>query len=980
MAAPPAFAQSIVRGEIEGIVRSQHGGAVSDASVLVTDVRTGNALFEDTDRDGAYRVPLLRPGEYEVRFEAMGYVPRLYQGVQVAPGQTIRLSVELEPAPPPVHIVDTVFAGARTSSRFDGQTGRRIGRTEIAAFPDPRMSFGSLAARSPVLDEALGSEGLPGRHSLLVLDGLPFRPAAHPLQTSGAGDLPLFPWIALDHAEVARRPDVEWAGAPGSYVSLMSRPAARETAVEFFGAGTTGALWQSEPFSGQDSPDMHSVWAGGAAHLPMAGGNSQFFLGIEGLQSKSPHLSPLSGDVASRFVDTGLQDEVSDPAELTAPWLGTLQSVSGLGRLDWRVADNAEVMTRVAFASQEDGGERFFSGPLRYGRTPPMKGSDLSALVAVLVDVHPRVDLEIRAGFERSNREWRGTDAGGGASVFPSTRFTGAGVLLGADPGLFGSVTRTALIGEPTVHVRFSEHQLKGGLAVSVPSYEYEHVYRSQGEFLFGEPEDMTTGEGVFLRTVGAGFSRSFSAPEVGIFAQHGWEPIQGIRMTTGVRVDREGLPTDDVPLNQRWEELTGIRNNDFTSGLLKVSSRFGVVWDLTGDGGTLVEGSVATHHGSLDPAALNEVISLSGPVRQRRQVGGVSSWPDLPPSGGDDERPVLAMFGPDVAAPQTARANFGLSQRLGGGTVLHLSGTMRRTRFLLRRSDLNLTLQPGATLQDGRSVYGTLTKMGSVVVAEPGSNRRFGEFDQVWALNSDGWSEYQALTMAVEHSASDLLDLFADYTYSITEDNLVGARWGTPEARMKPRLGSEGPDRWDEATSDFDVPHRATVGARARFGVLEGAEVAGIYRFRSGLPYTPGFRAGVDLSGDGSGFNDPAFVEEGGTGPQACLNADVGRFASRNGCRGDSVSFLDLHVVLGLFRFGPSVASLTVDLFNLLDAELGLPDHTLHLVDGGEPLSQDPDSGAVIVPLVPNPSFGVVGAPQRPGRMIRVGFRVALP
>jgi len=234
-------------------------------------------------------------------------------------------------------------------------------------------------------------------------------------------------------------------------------------------------------------------------------------------------------------------------------------------------------------------------------------------------------------------------------------------------------------------------------------------------------------------------------------------------------------------------------------------------------------------------------------------------------------------------------------------------------------------------------------------------------------------------VTLAVEHQLGAALDAFASYTFSETEDNLVGARSGVPEARMRPGLGGAAED-WSEGVSDFDAPRRAAVGVRGRLAVVRGLEMTGIYRFRSGVPYTPGFRPGVDVNGDGSGFNDPAFVAEGGTGPAACLNPDVGRIATRNGCRSDGVSFLDLHLALGLLQVGSSVASLTVDIFNVMDAELGVPDNALWLVDPAGSVEQDPGSGAFVLPLVANPDFGRVMSTLRPGRLIRIGFKVMLP
>lgn len=82
----------------------------------------------------------------------------------------------------------------------------------------------------------------------------------------------------------------------------------------------------------------------------------------------------------------------------------------------------------------------------------------------------------------------------------------------------------------------------------------------------------------------------------------------------------------------------------------------------------------------------------------------------------------------------------------------------------------------------------------------------------------------------------------------------------------------------------------------------------------------------------------------------------------------------------LVVLRYGGTEAAVTLGFFNLLDAELGLPDPALLLVDDGAPLQWDPGTGELGVPVRPNPGFGEVHHPVRPGRMMRIGLQVALP
>jgi len=317
--------------------------------------------------------------------------------------------------------------------------------------------------------------------------------------------------------------------------------------------------------------------------------------------------------------------------------------------------------------------------------------------------------------------------------------------------------------------------------------------------------------------------------------------------------------------------------------------------------------------------------------------------------------------------------------------TALHLGGTFRRTEFLLRRTDLNLAAAPAGTLADGRPVMGTLAQWGAVVGPLPGTNRRFSDLGPVWALTSDGVSEYAAFSAAIEVATPGGLDLFTGYTFSTTEDNLVGAASGIPEAALVPSLPAAiSGGAWAEGTSDFDVPHRFTAGARLHLGLLQGVEISGVYRMESGRPYTAGHRAGIDVNGDGSFHNDPAFVPSSlpafSSGAGDCVQQDVGRIARRNGCRGDAIHTVDLRISLGLLTVGGAVGSLSVDLFNVLDVEMGRPDAALLLVAPDGTLVHDAATGVTTLPFLVNPMFGEVTQSLRPGRLIRVGFRLGLP
>jgi hypothetical protein len=380
-----------------------------------------------------------------------------------------------------------------------------------------------------------------------------------------------------------------------------------------------------------------------------------------------------------------------------------------------------------------------------------------------------------------------------------------------------------------------------------------------------------------------------------------------------------------------------------------------------------------------VDPAVLAEVLSNDGAVRLRRGFGALGAWPGVPDSSvAPVTGPALTLLNPKFEAPRTSRVGLSLARNLGAGASLQVAGQYRHTEFLPRRSDLNLASAPSLRDQDGRLIYGTLEQYGALLFARPGSNRRFGDFDRVSALDPSGYSEYLGVTVTLEQVRERGLSYWASYSYSRTTDNWPGAAGSVPELQLSPFPESVGSADWRDGRSDLDLPHRAALGAEWAIG---GVRFAALVRHRSGAPFTPGFRDGVDANGDGAWGNDPAFVSDTVPGADAliagsaCLRAQIGRFAARNSCRMPAVTSLDVRLAVRLFVLLGAPAEAVVDGVNLLSTDEGVVDRAAYLVDAARTITTT--AGAIAVPLVANANFGKLLIRRSPGAAVRAGLRV---
>ena len=449
-----------------------------------------------------------------------------------------------------------------------------------------------------------------------------------------------------------------------------------------------------------------------------------------------------------------------------------------------------------------------------------------------------------------------------------------------------------------------------------------------------------------------------------------------------GPRVDRQPLPAGEVDLDTEWQRLAGLTNNVVDKTEWLPSVRAGFTWDVRQAHKWIINAGAGIYYDRFDPLLLSQWLTDDGTGRVRRDVGTID-WPN-PTSTGVFRR--LTLIDGELAPPRTTRFGAGLVHRLSGTTALHVSGVFRQTENLPRRTDLNLLQLPVSRDQYGRAVFGHLIQQGSLLAVDPQPNlvcgqpasrcRRFDGYDEVAGITSDGVSDHWGFTVGVEHQTAEV-GLLARYTFGRTTDNWFAAREGGWTVSLP--QGLDATDAWADGTSDFDIPHRAI--AAVSMNGPAGSRIGASYRFQSGMPFTPGYRAGVDAGGDGSARNDPAFVDASMPGMAelfgrwSCLSESSGAIAKRNSCRGAATHALDVSVGFQFGQVAGTAASLVLDVFDLLESERTQPDAALYLVNPAGALTRDAAARTINVPLVLNSNFGEELVRPHGGRKLRLGL-----
>ncbi len=1000
-----AAAQSLTEGSLRGeLILGTAASPVPGANLTLED-ETGVVIRQiRSDTRGRFAVPLLSPGHYSILVEKNGYQPTRQRGIDIVADATTRLWIRVTRRPPPIEKVEEV---AVADQRFvtSAPTVADVAelpwsswfspRPEISA--DGRNSAFAAAPRDQRFGFAQSFGGLPQSQSRMLVDGLPGIWMRHPAFEADPVGAPVYPSFLFRQVRViSHGTDAELVGGNGGMLTAVSRRGVSRFRFEPF-AFWSGKLGIPRVENAGDS-SLTSFQAGATVSGELVPGKANYFAGFSYEESEIPTARPWERDSGSfagasaplvQTLETIAQDSFGrDVRNFTRSPLRSYRGGAGGFRIDWRLSSRHALVARGDFSTHREWSPALGLDVLTGGGTR-LDERDFSGGVA-LASGWDNSANELRIGIRSSRREWQ-------QAAIPASYLVGDGIGIGSSPALPGDFDRLSVDLAETFQYDMGssqQHRLKVGVQYSRGRWDQDYVFGSNGVFSFGDLDAFSNGRGAFYVADAPSTHAHYSLGDAALFGQVLWKLSPGLTALTAVRFDRQVFPkpkNNPIAADPLFGATFGIPNNTIPKDNRNVAPRLGLVWE----GGANQEWSASVgasrQFGQLNPATFAEAIVADGPLVARRAVGGLGAWPALPdntvaPSTGQ----VVTLFSPagKYRNPRTTKFDLALSRTLGGGsgalTRVDLSAGYHHTDFLLRRSDLNLLPAPTGTTQEGRQVFGTLLQEGGLVVAAPGSNRRFSGFDVVSALASTGFSNHYEASIDISREAATGLSFEASYMWSRTRDNWLQSWTGDPTDQLSPFPLDKPGKEWAEGTSDFDIPHRAVVLASWTTAGHVPFVIGARYRYRSGLPFTPGFRPGVDANGDGSGRNDPAFLDTAVPGlsqvigQNDCLRSQVGKFAERNSCREAANHALDVSASVGLpVRSLGGRVMVLVDVFNVVSTPTGLVDRALLLVDPAGTVTTDA-LGNVTLPLLANPRFGKLLSRRTDPRMVRLGLRVA--
>lgn len=406
--------------------------------------------------------------------------------------------------------------------------------------------------------------------------------------------------------------------------------------------------------------------------------------------------------------------------------------------------------------------------------------------------------------------------------------------------------TRFQFLSDMTLFVDdwMGRHEIKAGIEV-----EYSTDLRDRSH-----NRDARNGLGPYVYTRNNGepyfvinyqdFGREDEKLAIGGFIQDSWNPTERLSINLGVRIDHQrGI----IPKQGEERETFEYGGKIYDPRVLEsftpvkwtnVSPRMGITYDLTGDGKTVLKGSIGRYYAAnimqyfvtVNPNAFlyyrYRLDSNWQPYGNMYSVGGQSAkWMD-----------------PNVKAPYMDEISIGVEREIFKDLKVGLRYIRKWDRQLLE--DVAITNLDFDALMDGAPLDSVWTNYEPVQVVDPHTGQMvtfYNEIDtervtEYVVTNPPGAErDYDGIEVTLEKRFANRWMFSASYIYAKSR-GLVGTDYSDSWSGQG---YFDNPNYHINAEGNFSLERRHQLKVTASWLAPWGIHVSGYYRYFAGRPYT---------------------------------------------------------------------------------------------------------------------------------------------
>jgi hypothetical protein len=594
-----------------GRVVDAQGGAIADAHVSARQVDTNVTAEATTGKDGRFRFPYLRVGQYELTVQRSGFgdaLQRLTLTVGAAFDIPIALALETVATTVTVTGEATVLEAARS------QIAATVSQIEIDRLPLNGRNFLDIALLVPgvslpnVSATQLFAEtsAVPGVglsvssqrnfSNNFIVDGLSANDDA-----AGLSGIP-YGVDALDQFQVVTSGgQAELGRALGGYVNVVTKSGTNLFRGDFYGYFRDDALSARNALSGRKLPltqKQYGLSIGG----PIAKNRTFVFTNAEHrLLDQSGFVTISNENVA--IVNARLAATSYPGLPLaTGVYANPVHNANVLGKIDHQFNGRDQFSVRYSLYDVTSSNSRGAGGTNAPSASAGLDNRDQTMAFSNTLTLSPRTVNETRAQFAHSDLLAPPTDPTG-----PAVSIQGVAAFGTASGSPTGRSNRMYQIVDNLSH-QAGAHALRVGVDFLFNDDTITYPRSIRGSYLFGSLAAFLNGT---YNT--AGFTQTFGEkvisqtnPNLGLYVQDEWKAASSLTINAGLRYDLQFLETIETDSDN-------------------VSPRIGFAWMPFGSVNTVVRGSAGLFFDRVPLRAVANALLSAGnttDLTKLRQIG----------------------------------------------------------------------------------------------------------------------------------------------------------------------------------------------------------------------------------------------------------------------------------------------------------------------------------------------------------------------
>jgi hypothetical protein len=881
-----------LNGQIEGLVTDSNGAAVPSATVTVRNIETGAERQIITDENGVYRVPLLPLGSYRITVEATNFKRLVREGITLTAGQTATINLVLEAGV--VSETVTVNADAPIADPAKIDVGRVMNTREVQDLPlVSRNPYNFSLLQANVVGRPNTEFGVPrvsangfARRTNFQLDGN----ANTQANQAGLRLVPISETFISEVQLVTNGFAAEFGNTPGLVMNNITPSGTNG----FHGSASyrLRRTWMSSrPFNSSPTApkpptdvDDYTLAIGG----PIIKDRWHFYGGYEWVKrdfsGRPQQLVTISEANKQRLIN-----EAGLPADIFASSIPASQKVNFfIFRTDAQL-NKANRLTGRFIRFTNYSPNNVGGGLNTLQRTVDLDDKSNSLAIQLTSIISPELFNEFR--YQRAHRR----------SEFLPTQYTPTGVpsVTITNVANFGPATNAGTISPIETMNQFQNnltwtrgnHSMKFGGGVN-RIYDYRrndisavYTFPSIDAYIAARNGTNPMGYTSFTQTLGDA-EIEYNSAFWNFFAQDDWKATRKLKISYGLRYDLYDIPEGDP--NSPFEEARKFRidKNNF-------APRFGVVYALReGDRPTIIRGSAGIYYDTVYLAMYENAIQGNGTgrylsVQRTPAQTGAPQFPNVIPSGTSLDSLNITqnaeLVSPNFKNMFAAHYQAQLEQALTNDLSITVGYIHSDGYNLPIYRQINCRPTSEAPLADGRPFYGTRIRNASGVVTgiTACTDKVYPNFNNVVMVDSDGSSNYNALTVQLNKRFSKGYQFSLNYTLSRSRDNApernlqgVGAVTASDSFTRKYDWGYGVADQRHTFSGSIVARPKFNVGNRALRYILNNNQFGFFILGGSGETFP--IVTNADLNGDGILNDLPVGVERNAGRAPGFFNIDA--------------------------------------------------------------------------------------------------------